>query len=165
MRGGPRPTCSHNALLLLPSRSVSIKPTVDELAALSARFELAGIDRLDAELTVAAGSVKRGLSLTGSLEAEVRQVCVLSGRAFPAVVTSSFTCTLLEGDTISSAARLSDSASDDVDLEFAENGVVELGEITAQYLSLELDPYPRAPDESMTSSGVEETVRRAAPPT
>ena len=33
---------------------------------------------------------------------------------------------------------------DDDDVEFSLNGTIDLGEIAAQYLSLNLEPYPRS---------------------
>ena len=88
-------------------RTLSITATEEEMAKLSERFNLAGISKFEASLAVAAGSVKRGLSLKGTLEAELRQVCVVSGEEFTAPLEAEFECTLIEGDETAVAARLS----------------------------------------------------------
>ena len=52
----------------------------------------------------------------------------------------------IQSNAISSSPRGGDPAAED-DVDIIENGVVDLGEILAETLALELDPYPRQEDE------------------
>ncbi|HCS23533.1 MAG TPA: metal-binding protein, partial [Rhodospirillaceae bacterium] len=48
--------------------------------------------------------------------------------------------------------EISFTLDDDLDAaEMVHNGMIDLGEVVAQYLSLELDPYPRAPGVSLAA--------------
>ena len=51
----------------------------------------------------------------------------------------------------------------DIDLEFVEDGMAELGEIAAQYFALEIDPYPRAPDDGSKMAAVDAIVDEQRP--
>lgn len=117
-------------------RAEAVEATPEECAALAKRFDLRALSGLKANLTVrrvAGGEVVR---VEGNLEAEVVQSCVVSLRDVPARVQGSFDTYFTEEPV--------DEEDDDAP-EMISNGYIDLGEVVAQYLSLSLDPYPRAP--------------------
>ena len=80
-----------------------------------------------------------GLKITGNLEAEVDQISVVSLETFTEKVN-------FEVERFFLPQRESQSTSEE-DVDVIENGSVDLGEVLAETLALELDPYPRKPGE------------------
>jgi uncharacterized metal-binding protein YceD (DUF177 family) len=123
-------------------RRISANP--EERAALARRFDLLGIDRLEARFSLkrAGGGV---IHVQGEIEAEVTQACVVTLAPVPAKVAERFSADFADEDE-----RRRPTESDlDFDAEDPpepiRNGHIDLGELAAEHLSLALDPYPRAP--------------------
>jgi hypothetical protein len=76
-----------------------------------------------------------GLKITGTLRAEVDQVSIISLETFTSTLEYA-----IERYFLSSRAG-NPTAEEDVDI--IEHGIVDLGEILAETMALELDPYPR----------------------
>lgn len=125
----------------------TIEATEAERKALAERLELEAIDRLTA--TVRLRSVRGGqmVRVTGELEADVVQTCVVTLDPVPAHVTDRF------GALFAPESLVPDPEDEiEIDPTVAEedipepmtNGRIDIGELTAQHLSLALDPYPRA---------------------
>lgn len=76
-----------------------------------------------------------GLKITGTLKAEVDQVSVISLEPFTSTLEYA-----IERYCVSPRAG-APTPEDDVDV--IEHGIVDLGEILAETMVLELDPYPR----------------------
>jgi uncharacterized metal-binding protein YceD (DUF177 family) len=122
-------------------RRISANP--EERAALAKRFDLIKIDRLESVFSLkrAGGGV---IHVSGELEAELTQSCVVTLAPVPAKVTEAFSADFADEDR---------RRDDDPDLDFAaddppepiRNGHIDLGELAAEHLALALDPYPRAP--------------------
>jgi uncharacterized metal-binding protein YceD (DUF177 family) len=116
--------------------------TPAECAALATRLRLVALDQLSATVTL-----ERTLSglvhVSGRLEADVVQTCVVTLAAFPSHVEDSFTVDF--GDA---AEGHGEEIEVDVDYdppEPIEDGIIDIGELVVQYLALALDPHPRAP--------------------
>ena len=92
-----------------------------------------------------------GLKITGTLNAKVDQVSVISLETF----TSTLEYTI-ERYFLSPRAG-NPTAEEDVDI--IEHGIVDLGEILAETMALELDPYPRREGEAF--SDIEEPLEPA----
>jgi uncharacterized protein len=80
-----------------------------------------------------------GLKIMGNLHAEVDQVSVVSLEAFTTKME-------YQVERFFLPPRESQSTSEE-DVDVIENGIVDLGEILAETLALELDSYPRKPGE------------------
>jgi uncharacterized metal-binding protein YceD (DUF177 family) len=106
-----------------------------ECAALAKRFDLPRIHVLGGLLKVEPWR-GGGLKITGTLNARVDQVSVISLEVFTSDLEFP-----VERYFLSPRAGRPDSGDDDVDV--IENGSVDLGEILAETMALELDPYPR----------------------
>lgn len=127
-----------------------IRANDKECAALAKRFDLRGLSDFAAVMKirrVAGGTVR----VEGKLEAEVVQTCVVSLQDVHAHVTGEFETFFTEEEQ---------PLPEDLDLllddpesapEMLTNGHIDLGEVAAQYLSLNLDPYPRAPGVSLAA--------------
>lgn len=76
-----------------------------------------------------------GLKITGTLKAEVDQVSVISLETF----TSTLEYTI---ERYFLSPRVGNSTTEE-DVDNIEHGIVDLGEILAETMALELDPYPR----------------------
>ncbi len=105
-----------------------------ECAALAKRFDLPKIHSLGGLLKVVPWR-GGGLKITGTLNASVDQVSVISLETFTSDLKFA-----IERYFLSPRAG-QPSAEEDVDI--IENGSVDLGEILAESMALELDPNPR----------------------
>ena len=105
-----------------------------ECAALAKRFDLPRIHSLGGLLKVVPWR-GGGLKVTGTLNASVDQVSVISLETFTSDLEFA-----IERYFLSPRAG-QPMAEEDVDV--IENGSVDLGEILAESMALELDPYPR----------------------
>lgn len=133
------------------TRTEKIDATIDECAALAARFGLRSLSNLVATLNIRRISGGDTVKIDGNFRVEVVQACVVSLQDVPALVEGSFDTYFTQGAT---ETRNEIEFSLDDDLEAAEivvNGMIDMGEVVAQYLSLELDPYPRAPGVSLAA--------------
>lgn len=132
-------------------RRESIEATEEECAALAQRFDLQSLSGLKAKLNVLRVSEGNIVKVDGVIEAEVVQTCVVSLQGVPSEIKAKFDTYFTEdGKEGFEDEELLDIALED---EFPDmvmrDGQLDMGELVAQYLSLELDPYPRAPGVSL----------------
>jgi hypothetical protein len=92
-----------------------------------------------------------GLKVTGALNAEVNQISVISLEVFTSTLEFP-----VERYFLPSRAG---APGPEEDVDVVEHGVIDLGEILAETLALELDPYPR--QEGEVFSTIEEDPRAA----
>ena len=134
--------------------TVTLEATAAECAALAQRFDLLEIAYLRASLHLRRSQGDGRIRVNGTLEAAVVQSCVVTLEPVPAVVDEHFSA-LFAAESESMTMRLASGGkaidivfscdgSDEEDPEPLEDGGIDLGELVAQYLSLALDPYPRA---------------------
>ena len=133
------------------TRTEKIDATEEECAALAARFGLRRLSNLVGTVNIRRISGSDTVKIDGKFSAEVVQACVVSLQDVPALVEGTFDTYFTQsgGET-----RNEIEFSLDDDLEAAEivsNGMIDMGEVVAQYLSLELEPYPRAPGVSLAA--------------
>ena len=111
-----------------------------ECAALAARFGFAAVARLSARLKVKRTGPGHW-SVTGKLQAEVTQLCGVTGE----LVLESVDFTIEER-----YCRASEEGADiDVSLDGFEplvDGAIDLGEVVAQTLAISVNPWPRSVD-------------------
>ena len=110
-----------------------------ECMALAKRFDLPALHALKAHL-VATPWRGGGLKVTGGFEADLEQVSVVSLEAFRHVQK-------FEVERYFLLPKIAiDGIEEDADI--IANGEVDLGELVAETLGLELDPYPRKKGEA-----------------
>lgn len=113
-----------------------------ECAALAKRLKIVALSQLSAVVTLER-TLAGLIHVSGRLEADVVQTCVVTLVDFPSHVEDSFAL-----DFGNAPAEFGDEIDLDPDYdppEPIEGGVIDLGELVAQYLALALDPHPRAP--------------------
>ena len=123
--------------------TVSIHATASECAALAERFSLIAIKSLKAEYTLTKGTAPSSFDVVGVIVGEVVQACVVTLAEVPATLNLPVRIVLVneEQDDLNDEI---DWLYEEVDRDCYQNNEIDLGEITAQYFSLGLDPYPRA---------------------
>jgi uncharacterized metal-binding protein YceD (DUF177 family) len=119
-----------------------IKADPSELLALATRLGLPAIHALSAEIrcTPWRGG---GLKLEGTITADLEQVSVVSLEAFRQTLMITMQRYFVPPGAV--------SGSDDDDADPIVGGVVDLGEVTAETLALDLDPYPRKTGEAFSA--------------
>lgn len=116
-----------------------------EREALAARFGLAALPSLEAWLD-AALAPNGMVRLTGRLEAEVVQTCVVTLEPLPSRLECPLGALFAPPGLMGQAdpETACDPEAEDPP-EAIVNGRIDLGEVVAQNLALALDPYPRKP--------------------
>lgn len=115
----------------------------EELKALAARFGLWELSRLEATLDVDRAEGKM-FAVRGKLFADVVQQCVVTLEPVKDHITDSIDVLfappqIIKKDWDGAFTDIGDAEPP----EPIENGVIDLGELVAQHLSIALNPYPR----------------------
>ena len=123
----------------LPERGtdVTVEATADERAALARELGIPGIQSLVG--TFHLSGTHRRVRVTGHVEANVTQVCVVTLDAFDSDVRE-------EVEVDCAAPGLAEAAAGADPPDEIVDGSIELGALTAEFLALGLPPYPRKPD-------------------
>ncbi|MDB5374249.1 MAG: hypothetical protein JWP04_2891 [Belnapia sp.] len=119
-------------------RRLVLEATPAECAALAARFDILGLDRLTATLELTPEE-KGTVRVAGRLVASLTQACVVSLAPVHQSIDEPVACRLLP------PGRAPADGPDDLDEIESPDGIADLGEVVAELLALALDPYPRAP--------------------
>lgn len=110
---------------------------------LVARFQLAALDNLEAEVAVSRDA--KGVLAKGRIRATLSQYCVATGEPVSALLDEAMEIRFITEPTVGADAEI-ELKADDCDTMFYDGQGVDLGEAVAQSLGLALDPYPRSPD-------------------
>lgn len=112
-----------------------------ERRALAKRFDLVEIKNLKAKLRTVPERAGLNFAVSGSLESDVVQRCVVTLEPLDAHVGSDIHVHFAAPEFLESAEAERDLDEDD--MEPIDDGIIDLGELVAQHLGLSLDPYPR----------------------
>jgi uncharacterized metal-binding protein YceD (DUF177 family) len=130
-------------------RKETIEASDKECAALARRFDLRELSGLKAKIAIRRVTGSPTVRIEGDFEAEVVQTCVVSLQDVHGEVKGHFeTFFSEEGADVPGEILLED---DETAPEILAHGMLDMGEVVAQYLSLELNPYPRAPGVSLAA--------------
>ncbi|MCE9508628.1 MAG: DUF177 domain-containing protein [Alphaproteobacteria bacterium] len=138
---------------IVPSRerTENLEASVAECAALAKRFDLKSLSGLKGKLRVDRVSEGNFIKVEGDFEADAVQICVVSLQDVPSHVKAHFETYFTEdGKEFDQDGDFGLEVEDDIHQIMSE-GMLDLGELVAQYLALELDPYPRAPGVSLAA--------------
>ena len=122
--------------------TIVVEATAEECAALAKDFKLPAIHALKAEYRLTTSA--KGVRVAGRVKATVTQTCV--------VTLDDFDSDLDEEVEVSFAEPSGMPAEPPTEMRDYEppdeivNGQIDLGALTAEFLALGLDPYPRKPD-------------------
>jgi uncharacterized metal-binding protein YceD (DUF177 family) len=120
---------------------VHVEATVEECAALAKDFKLPGIQSLSGDYKLMSSA--KGVHVSGRVKAALTQICVVTLDAFESVIEEEVEVDFAEsrGMPAEPPTELHDYEPPDEIL----NGQIDLGALTAEFLALGLDPYPRKP--------------------
>lgn len=138
-----------------PGGSVeTVEAEPQERDALAARLDVEAIHALSAHLRATPWR-GGGLKVQGTLVAELDRVSVVSLEPFRTRVEFPVERYFLPHAAL---AETDDDTADPI-----VGGEIDLGEIVAETLALELDPYPRKPGEIFAGQGDSESDARSSP--
>ncbi|OSQ37855.1 YceD family protein [Thalassospira mesophila] len=139
------------AELVAKKTTFEIEASAAERAALADRFDLAGIEKMAAKLTLQlAGNGE--VTVRGTLHAEITQRCVVTLEPVPEIVDDEievlYSPHVSEENMPSTADDLEGLTEDELmalldQPEPLTDGIIDLGEVAAQFLAISMDPYPR----------------------
>ena len=118
---------------------ITVTADAAECAALALRMHLPEIQSLTCRFRLGAG-LTGCVDATGSLQARITQICIVSMDDFPAMIAEDFTVRF-----VPSGMENEDPEIDSPDEIPFTGAVLDLGEAAAEQLALALDPYPRKP--------------------
>lgn len=146
----------------LPDKGTETKIEADEAerAALAADLDLAAIRSLTARLRVT--GTTRGVRVTGRIRAEIVQTCVVTLEPFESELDEEVDVAFTEPRPARAKATEEETEADLDAPDELVDGRVDLGAITAEFLALGLDPYPKKPGAEFSAEAPED--RGAASP-
>ena len=118
----------------------TIVATPQECAALAEDFKLPAIHALSGHFKVT-GSPRR-VQVVGRIEASITQICVVTLDPFDSILEEDVEVDFAapEHTGAQASGREGEEPPDEI-----VNGRIDLGALTAEFLALGLDPYPRKP--------------------
>jgi uncharacterized metal-binding protein YceD (DUF177 family) len=130
-------------IMRIPPRGqeVHVEATAEECAALARDFGLPGIQALSGDYHLQASA--KGIHVTGVVKASITQICVTTLEPFDSMIEEE-----VEVDFAESSGMPAEPPTDIHEYEPPDeivNGQIDLGALTAEFLVLGLDPYPRKP--------------------
>ena len=136
------------------ARAETVTATEAECKALAARFDVLALENVNATINLRRVAGGTAIKLDGSIEADVVQSCVISLADVHDHIQARFETFFTENaDDVTDDIEF--SPDDDDPPEMVQNGMIDLGEVVAQYLCLEIDPYPKAPGVSLPAQHTE----------
>ena len=130
-------------VMRIPPRGqeVHVEATAEECAALARDFGLPGIEALSGDYLLKASA--KGIHVTGVVKASITQICVMTLEPFDSTIEEE-----VEVDFAEPSGMPAEPPTDINEYEPPDeivNGQIDLGALTAEFLALGLDPYPRKP--------------------
>ncbi|GGB23812.1 metal-binding protein [Sphingomonas metalli] len=122
-------------------RTVTISADEEERRALARRFDLPGIERLEASFALRREAA--GIAATGRVTAELRQACSVTGEPLTTRIDEPVALRFVEPATGGDEVELSADALDTIEI---EGGAIDLGEAAAETMALAIDPFVRGPN-------------------
>ncbi|MDA0997246.1 MAG: DUF177 domain-containing protein [Proteobacteria bacterium] len=145
-------------------RRYDIRPSTLERRAIADRLNIDELDPFSGSLTLVP-TPGREYQLEGTLNADVRQTCVVTGdplsNHLEMTVYRRFTTAPLEPDAADDEDEATDAA---LELpEPLETDTLDIGEIAVEELALSVDPYPRTPGLPYVEINVDPPKKRGSP--
>ncbi len=128
----------------LPAAPVRIDANASERAALAQRFGLEAIERLEAEVSLEPDGP--AVIAQGHVEADIVQMCAVSGEPFPTRVAEPVALRFVPGPVTELLEVEIEIDADECDEIPFEGAKFDLGEAIAQSLALAIDAYATGPN-------------------
>ncbi|BCJ90636.1 hypothetical protein IZ6_13710 [Terrihabitans soli] len=136
-------------------KEVTVTADPAERAALAKFLKIPEVRRFEAHFTLKPRGTG-GLSVTGELDAEIVQTCVVTLEDFPAEVKEEIAVRYVETDEVPPTEPGEEHEADLDAPDVLINGTADLGMLAAEHLALGLDPYPRKPGVQAPEAPAEE---------
>ncbi len=128
----------------------AVRPTPEERVALAALNNIVALDAMSADLLLVPEGM-HGVHVTGEVKATVVQTCVVSLEPFESEVREPVDVRFLTPEALeklreqrpATASEDDEATPDEPDV--IEGGSIDVGALSAEHLTLGLDPYPRKP--------------------
>lgn len=134
-----------------------IAASSDECAALAKRYGIQALNALEADVVVVRQSDRVTYHVTGNFRAKITQECVVTGNDVVSDMAEDFEAWFTDQERIASFSKAKErrereNESDDEyemcdekdDPESIQGGMIDIGEVVAQFLALAINPYPHA---------------------
>jgi uncharacterized metal-binding protein YceD (DUF177 family) len=122
-----------------------IEATADERKALARRFDLLSLDKLTATVHLRRLPGRPLIRVFGRFEAEATQACVITLEPLQSCLDGCFArCYNLAPEAAVAEREILIDVGEEEPPEPVPAGGIDLGEVVAEHLALEIDPYPRA---------------------
>jgi len=126
--------------------SYHVEAKEEECRLLAKRFQLVAIHQLHAHFTLSHGEEPECYRIEGEVMGDVVQSCVSTLKDVPARVQATFQILLKPSQEDNTEEEWTIDLDDEQDTEYYTDPFIDLGETAAQYLYLNLDPFPHAPN-------------------
>ncbi len=120
----------------------SLEATPDERAALARRLAVLSIEALSADLKITLERDGEIVAITGTLSAVVTQDCVVPVVPVHGSLRASIREKFARTPEIAKEIVIDPEREDEID-DYLTDNRIDLGEMVAQCLSLDIEPYPR----------------------
>lgn len=135
-----------------------------ERAALARRLDLLDLASLNAQIEMEPIGRKGLVRVKGRLTAELTQACVVTLAPLTASIDENFELTFGPDD-----AEVAEDGEIELSLDSQDppdpiiDGVIDLGEVVVEHLSLAIDPFPRSPGAAFAAPPEEAEVQEPRP--
>ncbi|MFM9828686.1 MAG: YceD family protein [Sphingomonas sp.] len=136
------------------ARPVTIDANEAERRALADRFGLRAVEALSA--TCGLHRDAQGVTVTGMVQAQVVQTCVVTGDAIPVSIEAPLALRFVADDSTATAPEEIELSEDALDVIPFTGSAIDLGDAAAETMALALDSFPRGPraDDALRKAGV-----------
>lgn len=141
-------------------RHVKLAPNATELSLLMQRLGLLALDNVKAKVHVVPRAGGHKMRITGQFQADITQACIVNLSPVFEKIDEEFQLDFAPQKFIEHDVEL--SLEDDDAYEPIEDGVLDLGEIVSQQLSLAINPYPRSKNADLNAVR-DDTSTKAGP--
>jgi uncharacterized metal-binding protein YceD (DUF177 family) len=119
----------------------TVKISPEEHLALAKRFGFVSLDNFELSYTVThLGGKTIDYKVVAEMRASLIQSCSVTLKDVPEEIDDTFSFRVVHPNQ---EKDFEHELAEFEDFEFSSDGIIDLGEIGAQYLSLSVDPYPR----------------------
>lgn len=121
--------------------SVRLSAGAEDRRAIADRLQLPAVEDCTATIRIRPEGGRDRTTIEGRLSARLVRRCVVTDDPFTEAVEQTVECLVVKEEP---DAR--DDGADEPDCEVVPDGVVDLAELTIQYLAVSMAAYPRGPD-------------------
>ncbi len=136
--------------VLKKNKPLDFVATLDERTSLAERLLIESITSFSVDYVLQSTHDPKLFYLKGHLKAQVVQKCIVTEAPVNEKIDDQFDVVLRDEKRPDEDSFDIEEPIDDVD--YIENGEIDLGEIATQYLILNLNPYPKSEEASKSSA-------------